>query len=331
MKISKIKSIFNPFFDWLQVEVTSHCNASCIYCPNSVYQSSWKNQHLSLDTFKTLLPYFRRTLLVYLQGWGEPFLNPDIFEMIKLTKQTGAQAGTTTNGIVLNEKNINRLINSEIDIITFSLAGLGDQNDAIRKGTNYNQIIKTIELINFEKNKRKLVKPEIHIAYLLLKSGLEKIQNLPETFAGKGINQIIISTLDFVPQSDLEAETIRPNSHEEFLNIQNKLEGVVIKGKEQNLKIFYRIFNPNKRKSLCAENVQKSLYISVNGFVSPCVFTNIPTIQNQSSNNLRFGNINHKFLSSIWRQKDYKTFRNSFYTCNLLEVCKNCPKLNLVP
>ena len=327
MKNSKFKSLFNPFFDWIQVEVTSYCNAYCIYCPNFVYRNKWKNWHSTLDTFKTLLPYFRRSLLVYLQGWGEPFLNPDIFEMIKVAKQTGTQVGTTTNGMVLNKKKVDQLLKSKIDIITFSLAGLDNQNDEIRKGTNYNQIINTIELINFEKNKRKLVKPEIHIAYLLLKSGLEEIQNLPEKLTGKGINQIVISSLDFVPKLELEDEVIKPESHEEFLNIKNKLEGVVIKGKEQNLKIFYRIFNPNKRKSLCAENVQKSLFISVDGFVSPCVFTNIFT----NSNNIRFGNINQKSLSSIWRQKAYKNFRNSFYTGNLLEVCKSCPKLNVVP
>lgn len=286
-------------------------------------------QHMDLETFKILLPFFKRTLLVYLQGWGEPLLNPYFFEMAKLVKKAGSQVGTTTNGIALDEKRIGRLIESEIDIIAFSLAGVGEKNDKIREGTNFDQIMKNIDLINREKQKRNSNKPEINIAFLLLKSGLDKIKNLPKTFAGKKINQIIISTLDFVPIPELEEEVIKPNSTEEFLQIQNKLEHVVEIGKKQHLKIFYNIFDSQERRLVCTENIQKALYISSDGAVSPCVFTNLPVNHNIFQNNLIFGNISQTSLSSIWRQKNYKKFRDSFYTKNLSQSCQNCPKLYL--
>jgi len=282
---------------------------------------------MSLETFRTILPFFKRTLLVYLQGWGEPFLNPDFFEMIRLAKQTGTRIGTTTNGMDLNEEKINRLIESGIDIITFSLAGIDKQNDKIRRGTDFNQIIRSIELINLEKRKRNLEKPEIHIAYLLLKSGLEEILYLPKALYGKGINQVIISTLDFVPKPELEEETIKPKSSDDLSKIRDQLEKVVNEGKEKNLNIYYRTFNPREKRLFCVENIQKSLYISSDGSISPCVFTNLPT--NLTTDNLNFGNVEQKALSKIWRDKSYKKFRNSFRTKNLYQSCEKCPKIYL--
>ena len=63
MIIEKLVSLFAPTFDWIQVEVTSHCNALCIYCPRTVFKESWQDQHLSLETFKRLKPVLRELAL----------------------------------------------------------------------------------------------------------------------------------------------------------------------------------------------------------------------------------------------------------------------------
>ena len=99
-------SLFLPRFDWIQVEVSSFCNAACVYCPHTVYRNQWLNKHMTLETFEHLVPAFRNTKLVYLQGWGEPFLNPYFFTMAERAKKAGCRVGTTTNGMEIGRAHV---------------------------------------------------------------------------------------------------------------------------------------------------------------------------------------------------------------------------------
>ncbi len=135
-------SFLSPTFDWIQVEITTYCNAACIYCPRTVYKNSWVNRHLPLELFMKIKPAFSKTKHLHLQGWGEPFLNRDFFKMASIAKKEGLRVGTTTNGMLLDQERATRLIDTGIDIIAFSLAGTNEQsNDRIRKGTRFLKVI----------------------------------------------------------------------------------------------------------------------------------------------------------------------------------------------
>jgi molybdenum cofactor biosynthesis enzyme MoaA len=81
MKLDWLFNRDNICFDWIQVEISSYCNASCVYCPYTVYKKNWQNRHLPLELFKKLIPALRSTKLAYLQGWGEPFTRPHSFQV----------------------------------------------------------------------------------------------------------------------------------------------------------------------------------------------------------------------------------------------------------
>ena len=57
---------------------------------------------MSMDTFTHVLPALPRTRLVFLQGRGEPLLNPVFFQMASLAKAAGCDVGTTTNGTLID-------------------------------------------------------------------------------------------------------------------------------------------------------------------------------------------------------------------------------------
>ena len=71
-----------PALDWIQIEITSYCNADCIYCPHTAYRKSWQNRYLPLKSFQNLIPALPKSNLIYLQGWGEPFIHPDFMDII---------------------------------------------------------------------------------------------------------------------------------------------------------------------------------------------------------------------------------------------------------
>jgi len=327
-----------PETDWIQVEVSSHCNASCAYCPHTVYHDIWVNRHLSLPAFRRLLPAIANTDLLFLQGWGEPFLNPYIFSMIALAKKTGCRVGTTTNGMLLDDKKIKRLIKCGIDIISFSIAGLNDGNDTSRRGTRLKTVLDVIRNINQMKINHGLTKPAIHISYLLLRSALKDLMRIPDVLSDMGINQVVISTLDFVPTRQFENETLCPVNAVEFKELHSVLDEVKKLAKDKGLHVHYNLGRADRPQRICSENPQRSFYVSSDGTVSPCVFTNLPVSDISyvfrgrmlPYKRLAFGNIKNNSISAIWRQKEYAEFRRSFDTGQLNSVCGNCHKLYII-
>ncbi|MFC1729829.1 radical SAM protein, partial [candidate division KSB1 bacterium] len=101
-----------PSFEWIQIEVTSHCNCACIYCPHTVCADRWISRHIPLSSIKKLIPAFKKTRLVYLQGWGEPFLHPELFTITEMVKEAGSMVGTTTNGTLLHDEMIEKIVES---------------------------------------------------------------------------------------------------------------------------------------------------------------------------------------------------------------------------
>jgi MoaA/NifB/PqqE/SkfB family radical SAM enzyme len=327
--------IFGPETDWIQVEVSSYCNASCLYCPRTVYRDVWTNRHLSLTVFKKLLPAMANTKLVFLQGWGEPFLNPDIFAMIALVKKVGCRVGTTTNGMLLDDRRMNRLLETGIDIISFSVAGLDESNDTLRDGTRLQTVLDGIEKLSRAKETRRSANPAIHLSYLLLRSGLGDLARIPDVLPGLGIDQVVISTLDFVPTKELEEETLCPDNMGEYEEWRFILDDVKARAESKGLYVHYNLGRADRPGKVCSENPQRSFYVSSYGTISPCVFTNLP-VSNASRSfrgerlpyeSLTFGNIGNHSISAIWRQKEYGAFRRSFVTGRPMPVCSSCYKL----
>ena len=331
-----LTGLFRRKFDWLQIAVTSHCNASCAYCPHTIYRRHWQNRHLSLTTFQRLLPDLKKVKLVYLQGWGEPFLNPDFFTFVSIAKQAGCQVGTTTNATLLTETNISRIVESGIDIIAFSLAGVGENNDTWRQGTSYQKVLETLRSLQACKHHLGKITPRVHIAYMLLRSGLADLERLPKELQGLGISQVVISTLDLVAAPELEKESLSGISRVEAIDIQCQLEKLANIAEKHNLHIHYPdLFVQNQRKE-CPENIFRAAVISAEGNVSPCVYTNIPVTTGEyfvrgkpnPVQSFYFGNISYLSFQKIWRQPFYRNFRRTMGKGILAEPCCSCLKLS---
>jgi MoaA/NifB/PqqE/SkfB family radical SAM enzyme len=332
MLLSHLFSRSLPHLDWIQVEVTSHCNAACVYCPFTVYRKHWQGRHMRIETFEKILPFCSTGSMIHLQGWGEPFLNPDFFKMIAMAKKQGYRVGTTTNGTLTDRDCLAKMVDLGVDVIAFSLAATDSSNDDIRKGTRLQQVLTSITRLSSLKHNQQVSKPEIHIAYMLLKPGLANIKKLPALIQDLDISQTVISTLDFIADERLARASFLSN-HQTLEDLQTQLNSVVADGRSRGVDIHYQI--PGKEQQLfCSENVLNSLVVSSDGTVSPCVFTNMPLPVDHGSQKgpmesyipLHLGNIHSLPLNRIWWQKQSRSMRSSFARNQHLRPCIKCPK-----
>jgi MoaA/NifB/PqqE/SkfB family radical SAM enzyme len=329
-----LNSLIKPRWDWIQVEVTTCCNASCFYCPRTVYQDRWSNRRLSLETFKNLLPAFSQTGLVYLQGWGEPLLNPDFFAMAELAKTAGCRVGTTTNGMLLDIPQMEQLVDLEVEVVAFSLAGVDEKNDRCRQGTSLKRVLAALKSLKEVKERQGRVKPEVHLAFMLLRSGWPDLERLPGLLEGLGLSQVVISTLDFVAHRDLVGEATRPREAAEHQEMEARLQAVAQAGEGRGLKIHHHLPAPGGQRRTCTENPSRGLVVAADGGVSPCVYTNLPPGvtyftdgQELPYQPLSFGNIHSRSLADIWNSEAYIAFRRSFQSRGIPVPCRFCSKL----
>lgn len=328
--------LFEPK-DWIQVEVTSHCNAACTYCPRTGYRKTWKDRSLPLELFERLIPAFGNTGLVYLQGWGEPLLHPALPVMIAAAKARGARVGATTNGMLLDVARARALIEAGLDILAFSLAGTtAAYNDRVRGGTRLEVVLEKIVMMETVKRECRSRTPVIHIAYMLLASGLAEIQQLPELLAGTPVSQVVVSLLDFAPDESSAGEVLDPTTEVQRDALETIFDRLRAAGKTMDIAIYTPRLSPVVKRDSCSENIQRALCVSAEGEVSPCVLTNLPVTGGRYCDNGRhrpyrrliFGNIHQDLLPVIWRSPAYGSWRAAHAVGAVPDSCAGCRKLS---
>jgi len=313
-----------PSLDWIQIEVTSLCEASCFYCPHTIYTDRWRHGSMSLETFKHIGCAFEMGNLIFLPGWGEPFLNEKLFEMIEIAKKAGCKVGLTTNGMALDPETIDHLLDLKLDILGISLAGTkSETHNHLRAGTDFERITQSLLDLKKKKAQKNASLPNVHLAYIMLKSNFDDLREIINYAKKVGSGDVVCSNLNFFPSPNLRNEAI-------FLDDSKRnyygeaLQGLKASAKENGVNFFfYPPFLLDRRLPLCPENILKSLYISHDGLVSSCVFNNIPISSQGRAHGIQekhkalpksiiYGNINSQSLPEIWNSDPYKNFRHTF-------------------
>ncbi len=321
--------IVSPILDWAQIEVTTHCNAACLYCPHTLAREKWQNGHFPLTLFQELLPSLSHTNLVFLQGWGEPLLHPDFFEMVRLCKKQQKMVGFTSNGLLLNKKNIHTIVDLQVDILGVSFAGTtSSTHNRIRKGTDFDTVVAALEYLQHLKAERKTLKPAVHLAYIMLTSNFDELSRVPRLAKKVGAGQVVASNLTLIQDPQLSREALFNNPQR--LNEYSRTLARIQKEAADN-DILFAYHDPiiNEGSCVCPENVCRVCVVNVAGEVSPCVFTN-PILSGSSDEatgkerlsifkdklipleTFSFGNIKNTNLASIWQSERYREFRMLF-------------------
>lgn len=310
-------------FSILQIEVTTKCNASCLMCPRSIFRDKWISQDMDMKLFTKIIKDINHDLeLIYLQGWGEPLLHPNLTDMIKYIKERlRTTVGLTTNAILLKDNICEHLLRSGLDIIAISFAGATrETHDNIRINCNFDIILKNIKhLIELRKTLKNNIK--IIASYLMMKQNVNNLPNFIKLCNNLGIDEVVINNLTYIPSKTLyEYKAFSCYGEKIDKNIKHYIDEAKKIARELEQKVFIYDIECNEIPN-CPEEPTKTIFINFNGDISPCVYTNIP-IHNKiprffinkqlNINKVTFGNIKTENLYNIWNKEEYKKFREIF-------------------
>ena len=86
-------------------ESTTRCNLHCFMCRLSFPETTRQTrEHMKLETFARLEPLLEPGSRLSLFGLGEPLLNPDFVEMLRIAKGRGSFVGLNSNAMLLTER-----------------------------------------------------------------------------------------------------------------------------------------------------------------------------------------------------------------------------------
>src|SRR3954454_8519620 len=101
-----------------QIVPIRRCNLACSYCN----EFDTHSQPVALETLRErIAPRARLRTENIEMGGGEPMLHPDLDELIRHIRRTGALAGLITNGYLLNEKRIHDFNDPGLDHLQISI------------------------------------------------------------------------------------------------------------------------------------------------------------------------------------------------------------------
>lgn len=291
-----------------QIEITNKCNLDCNMCPRHDMGVEFK--HMDFDLFKKIIERLQGVRLITLTGWGEPFIHPHIFDMIKLCKEKSFQVQLTSNGVFPFERIPEKIVDSKLDSISFSIDRLnGNSEFGHESNVTTKNIIKLLKVRNG-------CVPKVTVQTTMQKNGKNEICDIIRWAASAGVDRANLGRLDQRFNNDLP----RP-SREEEEEIMCEAEQV---GKKCGIKVdciqhsvgdgiqakVYRVLKHALHRfgKYCLKTYTY-VYINVDGDVTPCC----------SLPKYKIDNILQKELKNIWLDNKFLEFREQ-----QSEICGKC-------
>lgn len=282
------------------IEPTNLCNLRCPFCINPY--SARKKGMMKIDDFKRLMTLLPGTIRrVTLHFAGEPFLNPDLPEMIQVLKERGVTVGLSTNG-TLSFEVYKKAVDASLDLMLIALDGpIKEMHEKYRVGSDFDKILETIKKLSQLPRKN----TKIVIQYLVMRHNEEYIPKMKELSKELGVDELWLKTTSFNIAADEEMEKRVVEAAKEYLPKNRKYRRYIIKGE--------KLINLDKPK-VCGW-IWKTV-ILWNGDIGICC--------TDLEGKVILGNLFREgSFEKIWTSKKYVEIRKRIIGQSL-NICQNC-------
>lgn len=309
--IRKSKVIGLPIH--LQVEITNACNLRCATCHRDLLYPN--PTMMKLETFKKLVDEVSPEK-INLSGLGEPFLNPDVFKMIRYAKQKGAAVNCATNFTCVRGR-IDKVLDSGIDQLKVSIDAANRKTFLrIRGRDEFDTVVESIKELNCKKRERDFRKPVIRFNFALQRENIDELLETIELAHSLEVKAMYIQYLEYIDREDRKKHLVANLTQEKIKSVLKKADKLAKKYLiSTNINIWMKDINLFWNKMLPPDEFQPNCkkcyfpwftsWIDADGTVRPC-----PIIPWQSGVAC-MGNVNESLFREIWNNDDYQKLRSS--------------------
>jgi len=273
------------------IEPANFCNFKCPLCPTGSGKLTFKKEMMSFELFKQIINPLKYYLLeVYLYGFGEPLLHPDIFKMARYLKKNKIQAIISTNASnVESYDDAKKIIESGFTKIIVAMDGFSQETyDQYRINGSFEQTKKALiwlKLANKDLNK----KAKLILQFIVMK------------------------------HNEHEIEIIKEFAENENIKLRLKPVGVSKEYQEQYLPINSDInrYSQNKKRPKSCPFMWQYVTINSDGTMDTCC--------KDPYREMLIGNIKTDPIIKLWKSQLFNNYRNRYLKGkDLPKKCLDC-------
>lgn len=328
--IKRLRNFFNERKeDPVKVDIflTEACNFKCKFCNYSKTSSeAIKKEMNDKRVLKLVDEICEMDVKVFGILGGEPFLRKKVLlKSMEKIKAKGIAGSIVTNGSLITEKDVVRMVKMEWDLIRLSIDGLKETHEYLRGiKESFDKVFLVLKTFSNIKKKLKSNFPTVEVNFVLTNKNYKELGKLIELLSIYDVNFIYVlpmieltedSKLLKITESDIkEVNRFLEEAREigKKFNIPNNLKEII----EKNLYLY-----SNKMEKIIVSEKNKipfcflpwyTMNINSDGFVTPCA-------QWPKKDGIK---LNGNSLNDIW----FKEFDRMRKTINekLPEWCSRC-------
>ncbi len=293
------------------IETTNLCNLKCHVCEGRTISSRNKG-NMKYEDFQKILDELGPHLYdLELSGWGEPFINKDIYKMFNYARERAPKAYiyTDTNGHFIDN---DMLFNSPPDELVFSIDGIDQETyEKYRVNGELNKVLNNLRNCIETKRKLQIDKPKIVVKFISMKHNEHQLDSIPDFTRQIGADDYRI-----------ELFTSRSVKHaREFMSTISRYQKYDAEQLNKGCLVPYM-----KQLTTPCSMLWTSANIYWNGDVSPCCL--------DYDSKYSWGNIfKEGGFWQVWNGKKARGFRFLHHTPAYrsdISICKNCFLTNCV-
>lgn len=329
IEITQKKIILESKVRAMVAMILNKCNLSCIMC--HIWESPWQASSKTMDEIVSFFPYIEDMVW---EG-GEVLLMKGFDDILKeACAHKHLKQVLFTNGLILNEKIIERIINGRIDIV-FSIDGVTkDTYEHIRRGGNFEHLTRNLSLIRQAKQASG-GKIETYFNSIIMKSNYREIGQFIDFAKEYNFNAITLTPI----RGDYREENIFDNNDKKALEYIKKAMpevtkkayeyGVILNNWLPGMRVGDNEFkgcssevvkekkcgnSPSQQKNnkiICHAPWQR-LVLDSEGQVRPFVFCM----------NKWIGNSDKSSIHEIWNGEAMQEYRKKIINCDYYGLCQ---------
>ncbi len=306
-----------------QIDLTNNCNNDCIgcWCNSPLLEEKKIDSEVKKQTipFKRVIKlidelYKMGTNHIYYAGGGEPFMHPQIMEILRHTKKRGLICYVNTNFTLIDEKKVKELIDLKVDHLIVSVwAGTPEVYSATHPNKNEETFLKIKEILKLL-NSRKHKYPIIKLYNVIFNMNYYDIEAMIALAIQTNSETIEFAVIDTIPGKTDKLLLNDREIHILFENCKKLKENYVTRNSENKLQLLgfeqflRRISNINAKSAEYDSNIIGNMpcyagwvfaRILADGNVNSCL----------KSHRFPVGNILDQDFRTIWNGSLQKYFR----------------------
>jgi MoaA/NifB/PqqE/SkfB family radical SAM enzyme len=336
------------------VEVTNKCNLTCSTCMRNVWDARFGD--MTDETFGRILAGlgdFADKPEIFFGGYGELLSHPNILRLVERAKALGHRVSLITNGILLTERVIDKLIELHLDMLWVSLDGASPECYAdVRLGDALPVVLENLKRLQTKKYLRFggsnwSGHPKLGIAFVAMRRNIHDLSEVIRLGSRLGAVEFSISNVLAHNRELLEenlymrsldmvvGQEIRPTVHMPLMDVSpQSMKALADVMKDMNrLELTGNLLNGNT--DLCPFVERGSTSIRRDGKVSPCLpllytHTHFLYERERTSREYFVGDVGVDDLSEIWNKQEYRDLRKHLqdFDFSPCAFCNSCEMAN---